>query len=87
MKSVFWNSSQTFLPPVFENQRNGFGKVHSAFLLGFPLTVGTRNLRAIRDKPFPITFDDGRELVMHYQLPYLCLFTRIIIRHTVIKVQ
>lgn len=72
---VWGHGAQRFFAPMFQNQRDRFAKVRDAVFTRAALTVGSRHLCAICDKPRAILFDNRRELVAHGSILALCLNT------------
>jgi len=66
LSRVGGQSTQGFLSPVLQNQRDGFAKIRQAFFTSLALAVGARQLRAISDIPRTVLLDDRREFVAHF---------------------
>jgi hypothetical protein len=65
LDGIFRYPAECILASVEENQRDGFLEVVQAFFLRAPLAVGPRELRAKRDEPISVSFDDCSKLVGH----------------------
>lgn len=62
---VGWQSAQGLFSPVFKNQGNRCPEVLQTFFLRYALTIGTRHLGAICDKPRIVSLNNRRELIAH----------------------
>jgi len=57
--------AQGLLSPVFQNEGDRLTEVRKTFFAVLALAVSPRHLGAVRDIPWPVTFDNRRELVPH----------------------
>jgi len=48
---------------ILQDERNGFGQAALAFLNRFALAIGSGNLRATRNLPFPVVFNNCRKFI------------------------
>ena len=62
---AFGNTTKRVVPAVLKDERDSFAKVRPCVCLGVTLPICSRNLRAVRDEPIAVLFDDCRELVVH----------------------
>ena len=59
-------ASESIFSAVLQNKRNRLCETPEGFFLCFPLSVCARYLRAVRNKPPVVFFDDRSELVFHF---------------------
>jgi hypothetical protein len=48
---------------ILQDEWNGFGQAALAFLNRFALAIGSGNLRATRNLPFPVVFNNCRKFI------------------------